>query len=87
MKDSTPLPITVRKLINLPASWTSNKSDILPRKGKHLSYEELSGALQHAYNLAPSLADQLTSSAYLLDQGRGWIDLHDLNALNVRFSP
>jgi hypothetical protein len=43
----------------------------------------MSHAIQHAYNLAPSLADQLTSSAMALDQGRGWINLHDLNAQNV----
>jgi hypothetical protein len=43
----------------------------------------MSYAIRHAYNLAPSLADQLTASAVQLDQGRGWIDLHDLNALNV----
>ncbi|GIJ91753.1 hypothetical protein Asppvi_010725 [Aspergillus pseudoviridinutans] len=56
---------------------------ILPRSGKHISYKHLSHAIQHAYNLAPSLADQLTASAYQLDQGRGRIDLQDLSALNV----
>jgi hypothetical protein len=55
----------------------------LPRNGKHISYKQISHAIQHAYNLAPSLADQLTASAYQLDQGRGWIDLQDLSALNV----
>ncbi|KAH6983925.1 Chloroperoxidase [Ilyonectria destructans] len=57
--------------------------DILPRDGRHITYKQMSHAIQHAYNLAPSLADQLTASAVQLDQGRGWIDLHDLNALNV----
>ena len=58
-------------------------SDILPRDGRQITYKQLSYAIQHAFNLAPTLADQLTASAKLLDQGRGWIDLHDLNALNV----
>ncbi|GFF81311.1 conserved hypothetical protein [Aspergillus lentulus] len=57
--------------------------DILPRNGKHISYKQMSHAIQHAYHLAPSLADQLTASAYQLEQGRGWIDLQDLSALNV----
>ncbi|KAL5584245.1 hypothetical protein FOVSG1_013634 [Fusarium oxysporum f. sp. vasinfectum] len=57
--------------------------DILPRDGRHITYKQMSYAIRHAYNLAPSLADQLTASAVQLDQGRGWIDLHDLNALNV----
>lgn len=56
---------------------------ILPRDGRHISYKQMSHAIQHAYNLSPTLAEQLTSSAVALDQGRGWIDLHDLNALNV----
>jgi hypothetical protein len=43
----------------------------------------MSHAIQQAYNLAPSLADQLTASAYQFDQGRDWIDLQDLSALNV----
>ncbi|KAI9767716.1 MAG: hypothetical protein M1839_004351 [Geoglossum umbratile] len=43
----------------------------------------MSLAIQHAYNLSPSLADQLTASAKQIDQGRGWIDLQDLSALNV----
>ncbi|KAK7230146.1 hypothetical protein V2G26_002316 [Clonostachys chloroleuca] len=56
---------------------------ILPRDGRHITYKQMSHAIQHAYNLSPTLADQLTASAVELDQGRGWIDLHDLNALNV----
>jgi hypothetical protein len=56
---------------------------ILPRDGRHVTYKQMSDAIQHAYNLSPTLAEQLTSSAVALDQGRGWIDLHDLNALNV----
>jgi hypothetical protein len=44
---------------------------ILPRHGKHITYKQMSHAIQHAYNLAPTLADQLTSSAAQLDQGRG----------------
>ncbi|GFF36880.1 conserved hypothetical protein [Aspergillus udagawae] len=66
-----------------PALNALANHDILPRSGKHISYKQLSHAIQHAYNLAPSLADQLTASAYQLDQGRGWIDLQDLSALNV----
>ncbi|KAH1854497.1 hypothetical protein KXX55_007713 [Aspergillus fumigatus] len=66
-----------------PALNALANHDILPRSGKHISYKQMSHAIQHAYNLAPSLADQLTSSAYQLDQGRGWIDLQDLSALNV----
>lgn len=57
--------------------------DILPRDGREITYKQMSHAIQYAYNLSPSLADQLTSSAAALDQGRGWINLHDLNALNV----
>jgi len=56
---------------------------ILPRNGKKITYKEMSEACQHAYNLSPSLADQLTASAYMVDQGRGFIDLMDLNALQV----
>ncbi|GKZ63241.1 hypothetical protein AnigIFM49718_011310 [Aspergillus niger] len=56
---------------------------ILPNNGKRITYAQLSHAIQHAYNLAPTLASQLTSAAKQLDQGRGWIDLHDLNVLNV----
>ncbi|GKZ34162.1 hypothetical protein AbraIFM66950_004346 [Aspergillus brasiliensis] len=56
---------------------------ILPNNGKRITYTQLSHAIQHAYNLAPTLASQLTSAAKQLDQGRGWIDLHDLNVLNV----
>ncbi|KAF7116919.1 hypothetical protein CNMCM5793_005549 [Aspergillus hiratsukae] len=66
-----------------PALNALANHDILPRSGKHITYKQLSHAIQHAYNLAPSLADQLTASAYQLDQGRGWIDLQDLSALNV----
>jgi len=58
-------------------------ADILPRNGKRLTYKQLSNAIQRTYNLSASLADQLTASAMALDQGRGWINLHDLNALNV----
>ncbi|KAJ6006824.1 hypothetical protein N7451_004768 [Penicillium sp. IBT 35674x] len=56
---------------------------ILPHDGQQLTYKQISRAVQHAYNLSPTLAEQLTSSARLLDQGRGYINLHDLNALNV----
>ncbi|KAG8944778.1 hypothetical protein FRC04_001516 [Tulasnella sp. 424] len=56
---------------------------ILPRDGKRLTYKQMSHAIQWAYNLSPALGDQLTASAYLLDQGRGWINLHDLNTLNI----
>ncbi|KAG8978211.1 hypothetical protein FRB90_008558, partial [Tulasnella sp. 427] len=56
---------------------------IIPRDGRRLTYEQLSHAIQKAFNLSPSLGDQLTASAYLLDQGRGWINLHDLNTLNI----
>ncbi|KAF4221923.1 hypothetical protein CNMCM8980_006191 [Aspergillus fumigatiaffinis] len=66
-----------------PALNALANHDVLPRNGKHISYKQISHAIQHAYNLAPSLADQLTASAYQLDQGRGWIDLQDLSALNV----
>ncbi|PKX90444.1 uncharacterized protein P174DRAFT_413317 [Aspergillus novofumigatus IBT 16806] len=66
-----------------PALNALANHDILPRSGKHISYGQMSHAIQHAYNLAPSLADQLTASAYQLDQGRGWVDLQDLSALNV----
>ncbi|KAJ5622995.1 hypothetical protein N7490_011600 [Penicillium lividum] len=57
--------------------------NILPRDGRQITYKQMSHAIQHAYNLSPSLADQLTESAKLLDQGRGWIDLHDLNTHNI----
>ncbi|KAL5333993.1 Cloroperoxidase [Aspergillus crustosus] len=56
---------------------------ILPRNGRHITYEQMTHAIQHAYNLAPTFAERLTSAAKEIDQGRGWIDLHDLNALNV----
>lgn len=56
---------------------------ILPRNGRGITYKQFSVAFTHAYNMAPTLAEQLTSSAYMVDQGRGYIDLHDLNALNV----
>ncbi|RQM06383.1 hypothetical protein DH86_00001194, partial [Scytalidium sp. 3C] len=55
---------------------------ILPHDGRRINYIQLSHAIQHAYNLSPSLGDQLTASALQLDQGRGWIDLQDLNAMN-----
>ncbi|KAG8929956.1 hypothetical protein FRC02_004842 [Tulasnella sp. 418] len=56
---------------------------ILPRNGKRLTYKQMSKAIQDAYNLSPTLGDQLTASAYQVDQGRGWIDLHDLNVLGI----
>ncbi|CEL00402.1 hypothetical protein ASPCAL00005 [Aspergillus calidoustus] len=56
---------------------------ILPRNGKHLTYRQMAHTIQHAYNLSPTLAERLTAAAKQIDQGRGWIDLHDLNALNV----
>ncbi|KAG8998799.1 hypothetical protein FRB94_006647 [Tulasnella sp. JGI-2019a] len=56
---------------------------ILPRNGRQITYQMMIDAIRNAYNLAPTLAEQLTASAFLLDQGRGWIDLHDLNATNV----
>ncbi|KIO33537.1 hypothetical protein M407DRAFT_231607 [Tulasnella calospora MUT 4182] len=56
---------------------------ILPRNGKNISYKEMSLAIQKAFNLSPTLGDQLTSSAFLVDQGRGRIDLYDLNALGI----
>ncbi|GAA89064.1 hypothetical protein AKAW_07178 [Aspergillus luchuensis IFO 4308] len=59
------------------------RQGILPNNGKRITYAQLSHAIQHAYNLAPTLASQLTSAAKQLDQGRGWINLHDLNVLNV----
>lgn len=59
---------------------------ILPRNGRQIRYTMFVEAIQHAYNLSPTLAQQLTSSGYVLDQGRGWVDLHDLNALNVSHS-
>ncbi|KAJ5528274.1 hypothetical protein N7513_012433 [Penicillium frequentans] len=66
-----------------PALNALANHEILPHDGQQLTYKQISRAVQHAYNLAPTLADQLTSSARLLDQGRGHINLHDLNALNV----
>ncbi|KAG8921342.1 hypothetical protein FRC00_008785 [Tulasnella sp. 408] len=83
---------------------------ILPRNGRHITYKEMSQAIQKAFNLSPTLGDrefalssyaltlskrmpllsctpsELTSSALLVDQGRGWIDLGDLNALGVTTS-
>ncbi|OJJ39957.1 hypothetical protein ASPWEDRAFT_169781 [Aspergillus wentii DTO 134E9] len=56
---------------------------ILPRNGRNIDYKHIIHAIQHAYNLSPTLAKQLTAAAVQLDQGRGWINLHDLNALNV----
>ncbi|KAL3417102.1 deoxyribonuclease -related protein [Phlyctema vagabunda] len=66
-----------------PALNTLANHGILPRDGRHITYAQISNAIQHAYNLSPTLAEQLTASAFLVDQGRGWIDLYDLNALNV----
>lgn len=68
---------------SISSPLTRALAGILPRDGTHIGYKQLSHAIQHAYNLSPSLADQLTAAAAGLDQGRGWIDLHDLNALNV----
>ncbi|KAG8944784.1 hypothetical protein FRC04_001522 [Tulasnella sp. 424] len=56
---------------------------ILPRDGKRVGYKQMSEAIQKAYNICPSLGDQLTASAFLIDQGRGYIDLSDLNALGI----
>lgn len=83
--DSTPLPTIVRLAESLPGLSFAHlyRLDILPRDGRHITYKQLSSSIQHAFNFSPTLADQLTASAKLLDQGRGWIDLHDLNALNV----
>ncbi|KAG8903528.1 hypothetical protein FRB99_003159 [Tulasnella sp. 403] len=66
-----------------PGLNTLANHGILPRDGKAVTYQQLIDGIQHAYNLSPTLAEQLTASARLLDQGRGHIDLHDLNALNV----
>ncbi|CAI7651127.1 hypothetical protein N7533_002010 [Penicillium manginii] len=66
-----------------PGLNTLANHNILPRDGRKITYKQLTSAIQHAFNFSPTLADQLTASAKLLDQGRGWIDLHDLNALNV----
>lgn len=41
-------------------------------------------AITHTYNFAPTLAEVLTRSAQVFDQGRGYIDLSDLNAQMVR---
>ncbi|KAL4777970.1 Cloroperoxidase [Aspergillus varians] len=66
-----------------PGLNTLANHGILPRNGRHLTYRQMAHAIQHAYNLAPTFAERLTSAAKQIDQGRGWIDLHDLNALNV----
>ncbi|KAJ6103508.1 hypothetical protein N7486_005935 [Penicillium sp. IBT 16267x] len=66
-----------------PGLNTLANHEILPHDGRNLTYKQISRAIQHAYNLSPTLAEQLTSSAVLLDQGRGHINLHDLNALNI----
>lgn len=81
------LPITVRIELRVPSGKgtvaKAHGAEILPHDGRHLTYKQIARAAQHAYNLSPTLAEQLTSSARLLDQGRGYINLHDLNALNV----
>ncbi|KAJ5917229.1 hypothetical protein N7466_010783 [Penicillium verhagenii] len=50
-----------------PGLNTLANHDILPHDGKRITYKQLSSAIQHAYNLAPTLADQLTASAAVLD--------------------
>ncbi|GFF32085.1 LOW QUALITY PROTEIN: conserved hypothetical protein [Aspergillus udagawae] len=76
-------------LLTRPRPKALANHDIPHGSGKHISYKQLSHVIQHAHNLAPSLADQLTASTYQLDQGRGWIDLQDLSALNpdASFTP
>ncbi|KAG8864338.1 hypothetical protein FRB96_006160 [Tulasnella sp. 330] len=56
---------------------------ILPRNGRMITYAMMIKGIKNAYNLSPTLAEQLTASAFLLDQRRGFINLHDLNATNV----
>lgn len=64
----------------------SSISGILPRNGKKITFAQFEVAIMKAFNLAPTVAVQLTAKARYLDNGRGYIDLYDLNAHNVRLS-
>jgi hypothetical protein len=56
---------------------------ILPRDGRRITYKMCVDAVVHAYNFAPTLAEVLTDSAFWFDNGRGYVDLGDLNAQNA----
>jgi len=40
-------------------------------------------SMSHAYNMAPTIIEVVIKSAFWFDNGRGYIDLSDLNAQNV----
>jgi len=64
---------------------TSLTTGIIPHSGRQITYKQLADGIQNTYNLSPTLAKQLTASAMVVDNDRGYIDLKDLNTLNVRF--
>ncbi|KAG9027067.1 hypothetical protein FRB95_008168 [Tulasnella sp. JGI-2019a] len=56
---------------------------ILPRNGRQVTFKMFMDAVTSSYNFAPTLAEVLTRSAQVFDQGRGYINLSDLNAQMV----
>ncbi|KAG8876294.1 hypothetical protein FRB98_007379 [Tulasnella sp. 332] len=56
---------------------------ILPRNGRQITFKMFMDAITSSYNFAPTLAEVLTRSAQPFDNGRGYINLSDLNAQMV----
>jgi len=55
---------------------------IIKRDGKRILFSTIAHALQHTYNLSPTLAWQLTASVFVFSKG-GYIDLGDICAHNI----
>jgi Peroxidase, family 2 len=59
---------------------------LIPRSGKHIPLSLIALAIRRHYDLCPTFAFQLTSSAAYISQqsgGRDWMDLDDLSAPNM----
>ncbi|GAA6059333.1 hypothetical protein JCM10212_005913 [Sporobolomyces blumeae] len=63
-----------------PALNALANAGVLPRDGRDITQAQLSSAISRAYNLAPTLAIQLTLPFSPLFEARGRIDLEDISA-------
>jgi hypothetical protein len=76
----------VRDCMTLISPVLTSRSGLLDRSGKRLPLTLVALAIRRHYDLSPTFAFQLTSSAAFIAQqsgGRDWMDLSDLSAPNI----
>ncbi|KAK4705104.1 arylsulfate sulfotransferase, partial [Phenoliferia sp. Uapishka_3] len=66
-----------------PALNSLANHGILPRDGRHITFNQFASAISRSYNLAPTLGVQLISPFSVFYSGRDWIDLEDIGGQGV----